>query len=457
VSRDRTSVIDAAASALLVAFGSALAATALFFVIEWHVYIAGLARPLLFIALPALLAAASFAAAPSRWRRPCALVALLLVGGVYGGELALSYANWLKWSAVLADSDPRPKVEVVEELRSAGRDAWPIAPPASLSRAVDQKAPPFDRARLLPLGGISKVPSVFCGEGRPFVVYQSDRYGFFNPESAFDAKPNVMLLGDSYVHGYCVGPEDGIVPRLREQFPGALNFGMSGDGPLLMLATLREYGPAIEPEFVVWSFFSGNDFDDLERERERSVLTAYLDPDNRQGLSERQAEVDSLLRVYIEGEAVNAPRTPIAEVGGMRASLGRKLLPVVSLHNLLPYLGLPTGRIDFEYGLLEEILASAQAEVSSWSGQLIFAYLPLTAELSGLSRFDADTSYSRQRTLAIVRHLGIPIVDLVPAIAALPDPTAASCTPRTHYNELGYDLVAREIAAAVRSLAPGAR
>jgi hypothetical protein len=452
VNRDRTSVIDTAASALLVTFGSALTATALFFVIEWDVYIAGLARPLLFIALPALLATACFAAAPSRRRRPCALVALLVVGGVYGGELGLSYANWLKWSAVLANSDPRSKIEVLEALRSAGQDAWPIASPASLARAVDQKAPPFDRGQLLPLGGISKVPSVFCGEGRPFVVYQSDRYGFFNPDSAFDAKPNVMLLGDSYVHGYCVGLEDGIVPRLREEFPGALNFGMNGNGPLLMLATLREYGPAIEPEFVVWSFYSGNDFDDLERERERSALTAYLDPDHRQGTSERQTEVDSLLRVYIEGEEPNAPRTPVAQAEGMRASIGRKLLPFLSLHDLLPFLGLPTGRIDFDYELLEEILVLARAEVAGWSGRLIFAYLPMTAELYGSSCFGAVSSQVRRRTLAIVRNLGIPIVDLFPVIAALPDPLAVSCTPRTHYNEFGYDLVAREIAAVVRSL-----
>jgi len=238
VNRDRTSIIDATAGALLVVFGSALAATALFFVIERDVYVAGLARALLFIALPALLAGAAFAAAPSRRRRPFALIALLLVGGVYGGELALSYANWLKWSAVLADSDPRPKVEVLEELRSAGHDAWPIAPPASLARARAGKDSPFDREQLL-------------------------------------------LLGDSYVQGYCVGPEDGIAPRLRERFPGTLNFGMSGNGPLLMLATLREYGAALEPEFVVWSFFSGNDLENLENERNRSALVAYLDPGHR--------------------------------------------------------------------------------------------------------------------------------------------------------------------------------
>ena len=285
------------------------------------------------------------------------------------------------------------------------------------------------------------------------MTYRSDRHGFFNPDSAFDAKPNVMLLGDSYVQGHCVGPEDGIAPRLRERFPGTLNFGMSGNGPLLMLATLREYGAALEPEFVVWSFFSGNDLADLERERDRSDLVAYLDPDHRQGLSRRQTEVDALLRAYVAGEQPGAPRKPIAEVGGMRSSLGRKILPVLSLHNLLPFLGLPAGRIDFEYELLEEILTAARSEVADWSGQLIFAYLPLTADLYGLSRFDADASYTRRRTLEIVRELEIPIVDLFPAIAALPDPMAVSRTPRTHYNELGYDLVAREIAAVVTSRA----
>ncbi|MEE8167034.1 MAG: hypothetical protein V3T64_15820 [Myxococcota bacterium] len=83
----RTSIIDAAVSTLLVVFGSALAATAVFFVIERDVHIAGFARTLLFIAVPASLAAFAFAAAPSRRPRAVALSALLLAGSVYGGEL----------------------------------------------------------------------------------------------------------------------------------------------------------------------------------------------------------------------------------------------------------------------------------------------------------------------------------------------------------------------------------
>ena len=109
MNRDRTSIIDKTASALLVVFGSALAATALFFVIEWDVYI-----------------------------------------------------------AVLVDSDPRPKVEVIEELRSAGHDAWPIAPPASLARAFEGKDSPVDLfpaiAALPDLMAVSRTPRTHYNE-----------------------------------------------------------------------------------------------------------------------------------------------------------------------------------------------------------------------------------------------------------------------------------------------------
>ncbi len=87
MNRTRNSIIDAVASTLLVVFGSALAATAVFFVIERDVYIAGFARTLLFIAVPASLAAVMFAAAPAaRRQRAAALSALLLVGSVYGAS-----------------------------------------------------------------------------------------------------------------------------------------------------------------------------------------------------------------------------------------------------------------------------------------------------------------------------------------------------------------------------------
>jgi hypothetical protein len=129
--------------------------------------------------------------------------------------------------------------------------------------------------------------------------------------------------------------------------------------------------------------------------------------------------------------------------------LGHKLVPVLSLHNLLPFLGLPYGRLDFDYELLAEILATARDEVTSWGGELLLAYLPLTSDFYGLNRFASSNGIARQRVLEAARDTGLRIVDVHAAIAALPDPMAVSSTPRTHYDALGYELVAREIARAL--------
>ncbi|MBW2494829.1 MAG: hypothetical protein JRE43_08755 [Deltaproteobacteria bacterium] len=451
MSHNRTAILDAGASALLVVLGSALAATALYFAIEREAYLANWRRVALFAVAPTLAAAAAFVAAHSERRRRFAVFALVTAATIYAGEIGLSIANAHKWSAVLAASDPRSKAEALEELRMAGRDAWPVAAPTTLVALASSGA--SGAKPLLALGGISNAESLYCGEGRAFVRYRSDRYGFFNPDGAYDEKPRLMLLGDSYIQGYCVAPDAGVAPQLRETFPGALNFGMNGNGPLIQLATLREFGPALEPEYVVWAFFDGNDFANLEHEREQPALMAYLESNHDLGLRDRQHEVNAFLRNHIAGEHKSAPRKSLAEAEGTRASIGRKFLPVLSLHNLLPFLGLPWGRVDFDYALFERVLSVAKHDVARWSGKLIFVYLPITSNFYGLSRYGMSPSPARRRVLEIVRHLDIPIVDLVPVIAALPDPMAVSSTPRTHYNRLGYGLVAREITRAVESQA----
>lgn len=352
---------------------------------------------------------------------------------------------------MLEGSDPRSKIAVLDELRAEGHDAWP-----SLSRiphTIPQQGREPSR-KLFSLGGIPDVLSVFCAEGRTTVTYRSDRFGFFNSESAFEPRPRIMIVGDSYIHGYCVGADEGVAPRLRRQFPGTLNFGMSGMGPLAELATLREYGPLLKPDVVIWAFFAGNDWLNLESEKQSVALSAYLDPDHRQELASQRDVIDGLLRSYVEDERTQAVDKAGAKAEGKWALLGPKVLPVLSLHNLLPFLGLPYGRVGFDYELFETILGIAKEEVTRWSGELIFAYLPLTSDFLGWNRFVSDHGIARQRTLAIVREVGLRVVDLHPAIAALPDPMAVSNTPRTHYNAFGYELVAREVAAALEERTP---
>ena len=54
------------------------------------------------------------------------------------------------------------------------------------------------------------------------------------------------------------------VALIRQRHPATRNFGMAGDGPLLMLATLQEYVSPLKPRIVLWFYFEGNDLIDLQ-------------------------------------------------------------------------------------------------------------------------------------------------------------------------------------------------
>ena len=155
--------------------------------------------------------------------------------------------------------DSRTRYQVVLDLRSRGTRAYPAVFPARLSRtALDGtlRAPlRIDGVEVLPLGGVANAPTVRCNESGPYVVYESDEFGFNNPKELWKADGvEVIALGDSFAQGSCVAPEHNFVSLIRARYPRTLNLGMSGNGPLLMLAALKEYGPTLRPRAVLWIF-----------------------------------------------------------------------------------------------------------------------------------------------------------------------------------------------------------
>ena len=65
------------------------------------------------------------------------------------------------------------------------------------------------------------------------------------------------------------------VALIRQHYPATINLGVSGDGPLTMLATLKEYVQFAKPRVVLWFFWEGNDLSDLQ-EREKFPLVDAL-------------------------------------------------------------------------------------------------------------------------------------------------------------------------------------
>ena len=121
--------------------------------------------------------------------------------------------------------------------------------------------------RLLPLGGISNKTTVGENENGRRMIYLSDRYGFNNPDSEWDAKEVEWLLtGDSFAEGEAVQPGEDIAGQIRAiTHQSSINLGRAGNGPLMELAELIEYAGAVKPRIVLWIYY-GNDQNDLYKE-----------------------------------------------------------------------------------------------------------------------------------------------------------------------------------------------
>ena len=115
-----------------------------------------------------------------------------------------------------------------------------------------------DEDKIYPLSGISNKLTIFCNETGYWSVYQSDRYGFNNPDEEWDNKEiEYLLIGDSLVDGACVNRPHDIASVLRTlSNKSVLNLGYGGNGPLLEYATLREYFKHIEAKNCFMALFS---------------------------------------------------------------------------------------------------------------------------------------------------------------------------------------------------------
>ena len=98
--------------------------------------------------------------------------------------------------------------------------------------------------------------------------------------------------------------------------------------------------------------------------------------------------------------------------------------------------------------LFKSILARARATVASWGGTMVFVYLADLHNLRG------PEHPARRPVLAAVNELGLPLIDVHPAFAAVPDPMTLRYNTESHCNEAGYRLIADTVLAALAALPP---
>jgi len=365
----------------------------------------------------------------------------------YGNPLSYRTPRYIAAQRSGVDYDSRTPLQVVDQLRSKGIDAYPYVAPNYFIAAM----PAIEDVPIYALGGIANVTTVMCNESGDYVLYESDRYGFLNPDAVWDEpEAEIVAVGDSFTQGACVPTDKNMVSLIRKAYPRTLNLGSSGSGPLGMLAALKEYGEVHKPPIVLWFYFEGNDLGDMLDERKNPFLTNYLTGDFTQDLMARQDEVDEVRHQYVTALIANLHRHELS--GQEELIVQGELVPEPLAQSTDSVADTPLNaviEIDpiFDEGIdyFGEVLGVAQAEVDSWGGRLILIYLP------DYMRYDAEAPVSeeamyRQEILPVIAELGISMIDMHPIFSAQPNP--ASLFPfemQGHYNEEGYALVAAEV------------
>ena len=92
--------------------------------------------------------------------------------------------------------------------------------------------------KIIPLSANKKTILCLDKNDKP-IIYKSDKFGFNNDD--YQKEINILVLGDSYVHGQCVNNKTNLIGQMNELGKKTIGLGIYGNGPLMEYATLIEY------------------------------------------------------------------------------------------------------------------------------------------------------------------------------------------------------------------------
>ena len=300
----------------------------------------------------------------------------------------------------------------------------------------------YPSEKIYSLSGISNVKTILCNELGYYSSYESDRYGFNNPDSEWD-QPEIKytIIGDSFSHGACVNRPYDIASNLRSLSKNSvLNLGYSGNGPLEEFATLREYlRPNVEN--ILWLYYP-NDLEDLIKELKIDVLNKYLDNLKfNQNLILKQKEIDhQAKKIILKKKRINE----FNYFQFIKLNNARGLI-----YELLPNKYKPSEtqiKIGQPLSKFSQILKETKKLTSNNASKLFFVYLP---EYSQYKKKYNDTNY--QRIKKLVNELEIPFIDLH-SLVFQKEINPFNLFPFNlpgHYNKTGYKKISDAIHKSV--------
>jgi len=306
-----------------------------------------------------------------------------------------SKAMFRQWGAEKAHKigvafDPRTVQEVISDEEKMGYIIYPMTHLSDKARFTSEGIlqSRFNQGgEIYPFGQISHSLILYCSEGMNG-VYNSDRFGFRNPDRVWDmANTDAMLLGGNYGLGKCLPERLSVAGHLAAKSLNVIN--LSGpNGPLSQLAALREYGSIVKPRFIVWFQYEGNIARTLNEEKKSPFLLQYIKPNFSQHLADRQEEIDRKLKNFHNEKRFSEASSS--------HPLSARIIDAILLRNIRHELQLgfrmstkgPMAEVGYEkrrtqlyenrlyeldVDLYGSVLKTAKSIVSEWGGKIIIA------------------------------------------------------------------------------------
>jgi len=336
--------------------------------------------------------------------------------------------------------DGRTKSQVISDLQAQGQSVLPgMARDWVRLASVRQQLPDG----LFPLGNASMSRIVECNEGGAYVFYDSDEFGFNNPRGILASRRvDVALVGESFAVGHCVPPDRNLAAVIRQTYPRTVNLGIAGTSTLSMLATFREYVEPVRPPLVLW-VINANTVDSWH-ELEDPVLARYLESGFRQGLMDRQAEVDRAWRDIAVGVQYEFDRRSLAIIKEAEDERFDNLLTLPRLRERLRLdapLQRPPEPVDLS--LFQRVVHMARETTLGWGGDFVVVIMPLYEDVVVRQM---SSSQRHEHLAQVLRDEGIEVIDTAAVFASHRDP-ASLYTMRinNHPDVAGHQLIGRTI------------
>jgi hypothetical protein len=301
------------------------------------------------------------------------------------------------------------------------------------------------------LSGLANRKTIHCNENGYYSIYQSDRFGFNNPNKEWDKETiELLLIGDSFAHGACVNEPNtisGNLRKLNKNINGVLNLGISGNGPLIELATLREYFLNGKVKKVLWIYIEHNDLFDIKNELKNEVLLSYLKDKNfSQNLMSKNSQIQKILLKKLEKQIEREEAVDLNKFIKLFLTRNKIILPLISK----VFKSQSDSPADPKE--LKNILKLANEFTNKNNSKLYFVYLPRYGRY--IQKSNNDDLFNYKKIIKIVNSLNIPLIDIhEDAFKKHNDPLSLFPFRKSgHYNEKGYELVAKTIFKTISEL-----